>query len=632
MVAREDEPGDQRLVAYLVRASGAALPTASELRSLLREHLPEYMLPAAFVELEQLPLTPNGKLDRRALPAPTSPVEAGPEPAHTPRTAVEEVLCGVWAQVLRVEQVSITDNFFEIGGHSLLATQVISRLRHLFNVELPLRVLFESPTVASLAERVGAAQRAAMGMAVGPLRAVERGEELPLSFAQQRLWFLDQLEPGSATYNMAAGMRVRGRLQVAVLEQSLNEIVRRHESLRTSFPAVAGEPRQQIAAAAKATSPLIALIDLSQLASKEQEAQVQHLSRAEAQRAFDLSGGPLLRVRLLRLRPTEHVVLVTMHHIISDGWSMQVLVREIATVYEAFATGQPSLLPELTVQYADFAVWQRQWLSGQLLEAELDYWKQQLHGISSTMTLPTDHPRSEIRTFHAGEQWFKLPAYLSDALKTLCREESVTLFMALLAGFKILLHRYTGNDEVVVGTNINNRSFGETEGLIGFFVNNLVLRTELFDNPTVRDLLSRVREVCLEAYAHQDVPFEKLAEELQLEPSLGPNPLIQTMFVLQNNPLAKLTMDGLMIEQEQTNMGAARFDLLFNLEEMQRGVKGTLKYNSDLFDAATIEQWLEHFQTILENMVESPDAHIDSISLSKDESQELIFAFNDELV
>jgi acyl carrier protein len=641
VVARADEGGEQRLVAYLVRASGSgkgALPGASELRSGLRAQLPEYLLPAAFVELEQLPLTRNGKLDRRALPAPELVVEAGVEVGERPRTAVEEVLCGVWAQVLRLEQVRITDNFFEIGGHSLLATQVISRVRHLFQVELPLRVLFEAPTVASLAERVGAAQRAALGMAVGELRAVARdgAAELPLSFAQQRLWFLDQLEPGSATYNMAAGMRVRGRLAVAVLEQALNEIVRRHEPLRTSFPARDGEPRQQIAEPGEVSGGsagrLITVIDLSASAGEQQQALVQRLTRAEAQRPFDLSAGGLLRVKLLRLAASEHVVLVTMHHIISDGWSMQLLVRELATVYETFATGQPSLLPELTVQYADFAAWQRQSLSGQLLEVELSYWKRQLQGVSSTTTLPTDHPRSEIRTFHEGERRFELSAYLSVALKRLCREESVTLFMALLAGFKILLQRYTGNDEVVVGTNISNRNFGETEGIIGFFVNKLVLRTELFDNPTARDLLSRVREVYLSACTHQDVPFEKLAEELQLESSPLHNPLLQTMFVFEDNPLAKVTMNGLVIEEEHTNMGAARFDLLFNLSETRRGIKGTLKYNSDLFEPATIEQWLEHFQTILEHMTESPDAHIDSISLSKDESEELIFAFNDELV
>ena len=468
-----------------------------------------------------------------------------------------------------------------------------------------------------------------MGMAVGPLRAVERGEELPLSFAQQRLWFLDQLEPGSATYNMAAGMRVRGRLQVAVLEQSLNEIVRRHESLRTSFPAVAGEPRQQIAAAAKATSPLIALIDLSQLASKEQEAQVQHLSRAEAQRAFDLSGGPLLRVRLLRLRPTEHVVLVTMHHIISDGWSMQVLVREVSALYAAYSAGEVSPLAELGVQYGDYAVWQREWLRDEVLEKQLAYWREQLGGELPVLELPASGERGVVQSQRGETVEVQLSEGLSRGLRQLSQREGATLFMTLLACWQLLLSRYGGQEEVVVGTPVAGRQFLETEGLIGLFVNTLVLRGRADSRLSFAEFLRRVRDTVLEAYGHQDVPFEKLVEELQPERSLGHNPLFQTMLVLQNNPIAELTIGGLELEPQPTNTGAARFDLLLNLEENEQGVKGRLEYNADLFEAATIEQLAAHYLNLLEQVAGNASQPLRQLSLlTAAEEQQLLVENN----
>ncbi|RMF36691.1 MAG: non-ribosomal peptide synthetase, partial [Chloroflexi bacterium] len=356
------------------------------------------------------------------------------------------------------------------------------------------------------------------------------GNALPLSFAQQRLWFLDQLAPNTPLYNIPDAIRLRGPLDVAVLERSLNEIVRRHESLRTTFRATDGKPVQVIAPTLKLPLPLV---DLSGLPKAAREAEVQRLATEEAQRPFDLSRGPLLRVTLLRLGDEEHVALLTMHHIISDGWSMRVLVQELAALYDAFSHGRPSPLPDLPIQYADFALWQREWLQGEVLEEQLAYWKQQLSGSPPVLELPTDRPRPPVQSFRGAHRPFMLPRPLSQAIKALCRREGVTPFMLLLAAFQTLLHRYTGQDDISVGTPIANRNRAEIEGLIGYFANTLVLRTDLSGDPPFRELLKRVREVALGAYAHQDLPFEMLVDALQPERDLSHTPLFQVMFVLQ---------------------------------------------------------------------------------------------------
>ncbi|MEW5931850.1 MAG: amino acid adenylation domain-containing protein, partial [Gemmatimonadota bacterium] len=457
VLVREDEPGQKRLAAYVVPQEGARLQTA-ELRARLAERLPEYMVPAAFVTLDKLPLNANGKVDRRALPAPERTADEG---YAAPRSVGEELLAGIWAEVLGVERVGALDNFFELGGHSLLATQVISRVRAAFGVEVPLKALFEAPTVAGLAGRIEAL-RGDGALLAPPMVPVPRdGSPLPLSFAQQRLWLVDRIEPGSAAYNMPSPLRLRGALELPVLRASLDALVRRHESLRTVFPEEGGRPAQVVRPAGRVPLPTV---DLRGLPEEARQAEAKRLSGAEAMRPFDLARGPLLRSTLLRLEETDHVLLFNLHHIVSDGWSMQVLVREVSALYAAFARGEAADLPELPVQYADFAVWQREWLSGEVLEAQIGFWRERLAGAPPLLEIPTDQPRRAGQSPLAATHHFTLPPELSGGLRELARREGATLFMTLLAGWQALLSRYSGQDDVVVGTPIAGRNRRETEG------------------------------------------------------------------------------------------------------------------------------------------------------------------------
>jgi amino acid adenylation domain-containing protein/non-ribosomal peptide synthase protein (TIGR01720 family) len=625
---------DQRLAGYVVPKPGA-IPTAAELRRFLKDKLPDYMTPSAFVVLDGLPLTPNGKVDRNALPAPDWTRRGGEYTA--PRTPTEELLAGLWAQVLGLdaERVGIRDSFFELGGHSLLATQLISRVRAAFQVELPLRALFESPTVAGLAAAVAASRP---GLAAPPITPAPRDSELPLSFAQQRLWFLDQLEPGSALYNLAAAFHLSGPLDVAALERSLNEVARRHESLRTTFAMTAdGRAMQKIAPVSRGvvSTPLPVVptpLQVTDLRGSP-EADVNRLAAEEARRPFDLAHGPLLRARLLRLADDEHVLIVTMHHIIGDGWSSGILIREAATLYEAFTTGNPPLLPDLPLQYADFAAWQRAWLQGETLESQLTYWKEQLGGSPPLLELPVDHPRPAVQTTRGAYQTFTMPAALAQSLKALSRQEGATLFMTLLAAFQTLLHRYTGQDDINVGTPVANRNRAEVENIIGFFVNTLVMRTDFSSEPTFRGLLKRVREVALGAYAHQDVPFEMLVDALQPQRDLSHSPLFQAMFVLQNAPARTLTLPSLALRPLEADSGTAKFDLTLMLEETTDGLKGTWEYNADLFEAATINRMIGHFQVLLENIAATPDQPVATIPiLTEAERHQLLVEWNDTAV
>jgi len=433
----------------------------------------------------------------------------------------------------------------------------------------------------------------------------------PVSFAQQRLWFLDQLDPGNPAYNLPHRLWLTGPLNVTVLESSLSEIVRRHEALRTTFIAEEGRPAQVITPTIVAGGALsLAVVDLSQLPEAEREAELWRLAAEAAQHRFDLARGPLLRVALLRWDEEEHMLLLTIHHIVFDLWSLGVFMRELAALYEAFSSGKPSPLPELPIQYADFASWQRQWLRGETLENLLSYWKRQLDGAPAFLALPTDHPRPPIQSFRGAAQHFRLSSALSEALKALSRREGVTLFMTLLAAFQTLLYRYSGQEDILVGTFIANRNRAETEGLIGFFVNNLVLRTDLSGNPSFRELLGRVRKVCLEAYAHQDLPFEKLLEELQPQRDLGRTPLFQVMFVLQNAPSSNLKLPGLQVSHLAAQKERSEFDLTLWMSEWGEVIAGSLEYSTDLFEEATINRMLGHFQTLLEGLVAHPDRRL----------------------
>jgi amino acid adenylation domain-containing protein len=468
------------------------------------------------------------------------------------------------------------------------------------------------------------------------LVAIARDRTLPLSFAQQRLWFLDQLVPNNAFYNTPAAVRLTGSLNLAALEKTFNEIVRRHEALRTTFVMVEGQPVQAIAPTLTLSIPVI---DLRNLPEAEQDNQVRRLTTEEAQRSFNLSKDPLLRVTLLRLDESEYVLLLILHHIVSDGWSMGVLIREIAILYAAISSQKPFPLPPLPIQYADFAHWQREWLQGEVLETQLTYWRQQLDGIS-ILNLPTDRPRPAVQTYRGATQLLQLPQSLSEALESLSQQEGVTLFMTLLAAFQILLYRYTQQEDIAVGSAIANRNRSEIEGLIGFFVNSLVLRTDLSGNPTFRELLSRVKEVALGAYAHQDLPFEKLVEELHPERKLNQNPLFQVVFALQNAPMEALELPGVILSPLQfVDTGTTRFDLEFHLWERKQnngvgvdsseGISGFVVYSTDLFDAATITRMLGHFQTLLEGLVANPEQRLADLPiLSEAERHQLLVEWN----
>src|SRR5262245_36096743 len=620
VLAREDEPGEKRLVGYVVARQHVSV---RELREYLQERLPDYMAPGAIVQLEAMPLTPNGKIDRRALPKPEIGMKGAGDVSG--RTAVEEILCGIWSEVLRIEKVGITDNFFELGGHSLFAMQLVSRVRNILGVEISLRSLFTNPTVAGLATEVERLKRSGESTSVQPLIRSDRTEKLPLSFAQQRLWFIDQLEPGSAAYNIPCAVRLSGRLNVEALQRALNEIVRRHEVLRTAFPSKDGEPRQEVHEIVEL--PLV-YIDLRRTNEAERQQNLQTVLEEEARRGFDLSSGPLIRLKLIEMTEDEHVLIVVMHHIVSDGWSIEIMVGEFSRLYEAFTQGQESPLPELEVQYADYAVWQRQWLQGETLDTQLRYWREKLDGVA-VLELPTDRARPAVVDYRGSSEKIELSGELTQKLRQMSRREGVTLFMSLLAGFQALLTRYSGQEDIAVGTPIAGRNRGEIEGLIGFFVNTLVMRVNLGGNPTVKELLGRVRETALRAYAHQDVPFEKLVEELLPERSLSHQPLFQVMFVLQNVPRETSSIRGISMKSEPMESRSAKFELELSIVEAGGEIHGALDYATELFDGWRIRRLLGHLEQALKGMTEDGNRRVMALQLMTEaELKEVIFDWN----
>ncbi|HET9226234.1 MAG TPA: condensation domain-containing protein, partial [Thermoanaerobaculia bacterium] len=603
VLAREDVPGDKRLVAYVVG-------TASDLRQALLQELPEPMVPSAFVFLEAFPLTPHGKVDRRALPAP-SEQHAQMEPSSE-RSPAEELLAGIWSALLRISAIGFRDNFFDLGGHSLLATQVVSRVREVFGVELPLRALFETPTLGALAARIQGEQ---LGVQAPPIVAAPRGGELRASFAQERLWFLDRFGTDRASYNIPAAVRLEGRLDVPALAACLSEIVRRHESLRTTFTVTGdSEPRVLQVIEPSADLPL-PIVDLAELPEFAREAEVVRLAREDARRVFDLQRGPVLRASLARLSEREHTLFLSVHHIVADGWSIGILVRELSALYSAFVQRLPSPLPDLPVQYADFAVWQRAWLQGEVLETQLDWWRDRLAGSPAVIELPADRPRPSMQSARGGRLGYALPDDLSRGLQMLVRSEGATLFMALLSGFQVLLARTTGRVDLPVGTPIANRNRAEVEDLIGFFVNTLVMRGDLSGDPSFRELLARSREAALGAYAHQDVPFEKLVEELRPERDLSHSPLFQAMVILQNAPMEALELPDLTVVPVGTDSGTTKFDLRLALMQTPEGLAGSLVYNRDLFDAATVERLGGYLENLLSAAVANPELPLSELPL-----------------
>jgi amino acid adenylation domain-containing protein len=547
-----------------------------------------------------------------------------------PLTPTEELLAGLFAEVLELKDVGADADFFALGGHSLLATQLMSRVRAVFGLELPLRVLFEQPRVAGLAQEIEAASRLGRGLAVPPLTRVDRNGEIPLSFAQQRLWFIDQLEPGSTAYNMPMPLRIEGALDVGVLARVLDAVVARHEALRTRFLIFEGKPVQMIDPPAPQPLPVI---DLRALPEAGLQAEARRLVSEEISRPFDLARGPLLRTSLLHLASDVWAALFTMHHVVSDGWSLGVLVREVTALYPAFSAGQPSPLPELPVQYADFAAWQRAWLSGEVLEAELAFWRERLAGAPPVLDLPIDRPRPAVKSSRGAVCDLSLPRSLSTGLAAFSRRHGATLFMTLLAAYQALLARICGQSDVSVGTPIAGRNRLETEGLIGFFVNTLVLRAELGQAGSFAELLALVRRETLDAFAHQDLPFEKLVEELSPERSLAHTPLFQAAFVLQNAPMGDLALSHLRLTPLVVEERATKFDLDLMFVEGTAGLAGNLAYASDLFDRATIDRLGGHLERLLGSVMRHPELPLAELPLlAEAERHQLLLEWNDTAV
>ncbi|HSO00824.1 MAG TPA: amino acid adenylation domain-containing protein, partial [Candidatus Nanopelagicales bacterium] len=626
VTASEDAQGDRRLVAH-VAARGEARPTAAELRSHLQSSLPDYMIPVAFLVLEDLPLTPNGKIDRGALPVPGDLRGEGP-PAAAPRTPIEDLLKGIWEEVLGCGAVGINDDFFDLGGHSLAAVRVLARVRRATGTDLPVRVLFEAPTIARLGEAITRARR--RGAARPPLTRTARGPESPASYAQQRLWFLTQLEPDSPSYNIPAAMRVQGPLDAGTLEQSIREVMARHEALRTTFALRDGRVMQVISAE---PSLGVTSIDLRARDAPTREAEASRLAADEAARPFDPARGPLVRAALFRLDDEDHLVVLTLHHLVADGWSMGVLVRELCAHHERLTGGAPAPLPELSIQYADHASWQRQWLSNEVQAGQLAYWVERLAGAPSLLELPISRPRPAVRSSRGATRIVRIPRALCDGLRELGRREGATLFMTLLAAFQALLHRHSGQDDLVVGTPVAGRAAPEVEDLIGLFVNTLALRADLSGDPTFLELLSQARASTLDAHAHEDVPFEAIIDALRLPRDPSRPPLFQAMFVLQNAPLSAPRFGDLTLRRVPIETGTAKFDLTLALEDVDGALEGTLEYSTDLFDDATIARMGERFEALLRAVEAAPNTRVSAIPiLGEDELRQLLSAWNETSV
>jgi amino acid adenylation domain-containing protein len=624
VVAREERSGDKRLAAYVVLQDPQAL-AIQQLRDSLKDRLPAYMVPSAFVVMEKMPLSPNGKIDRKSLPAPEFAAES--TVIIAPRTATEETVAEIWAQVLSISNPGVHSNFFELGGHSLLAMRLMTRINDGFKANLSLRVLFEAPTIAGLAERI---ETALMAGEEEP-QAIElapRGVPLPLSFSQENLWLFEQLSSGTSTYTTCRSGRVQGPLNVAALQDTLNEIFRRHEALHTSFETRDNRPVQIVHPHRPCALPAM---DLSGLAPADREREALRISNEYAQRPIDLGRAPVANFGLLRLGAEEHVFILSVHHAAYDLWSGGILLGEIERAYRAFAAGVPFTQPEPAIQYADFAVWQRKWLQGEMLDRQLAYWKEKLAGLSALpMEIPTDRPRPAVENFPGASVYQDFSKDLTEKLKELGRREGVTQFMLLLAVFKVLLHRYTRQDDVVVGSVIANRNRPEMENTVGFFDNVMVLRSDASGNPTFRDYLRRVRDVALGAYAHQHLPFEYLVKELKPDRIANRTPWIQAMFVyLLNYPAMEREMAGLKVVPYKVHSGKAMFDLLFAVRDSEQGLKGELVYNCELFDESTIERMVSHFHMLLVGIVEDPQKQVSELRLlSTEEERWLLLDWN----
>jgi non-ribosomal peptide synthase protein (TIGR01720 family) len=618
-IVREDTPGDKRVVSYCVPAEGFAFEPAG-LRQFLGAHLPEYMLPGAFVAMESLPINVNGKVDRSLLPLPELLRNDALGRFVAPRNSIEHSLCTIWTQLLGVEQVSIDDNFFAIGGHSLLATQLVSRIRDILKVEIPLRAIFEYQTVAGLALYLGS-QHAVTGLE--PIRPLaDRGAAAPLSWSQQRVWFLDQLMPGTPLYNVPAITRFKGALNFPMLKRALSIVVNRHDALRATFELAQDGPVQ---ICGPRTGLAVSFTDLSLLKPAERELKSRRLAEEEARKPFDLATGPLIRAGVIRLDSADYLLLLTMHHIVCDGWSIGILIREAVEAWQSLLRGENAELPALPLQYSDYASWQRGTLSTQLRDSNLAWWKRHLSGALPVLNLPTDRPRPAEPSLRGARYQNVLKGSAVGDLRTIAETNQSTLFMVLLAAFNALLADYSGQQDIVVGSPVAGRNRSEIENLIGFFVNTLPLRTDLSGDPTFSELLRRVRETALGAFANQDVPFEMIVDETAPGRSRSQNPLFQVAFVLQNATNFRVDLPGLVVEVQETDSGYSKFDLTLVAQETDGNLALSWEYRADLFDQATIARMAYHFETFLEAVTADPDRRISELRLLTDaERQGLI--------
>ncbi|MGQ0635971.1 MAG: amino acid adenylation domain-containing protein [Planctomycetaceae bacterium] len=619
VVAREDRPGDKRLVAYFVARQGPA-PTSATLRQLLSQSLPDYMVPAAFVQMDALPVTPNGKVDRLSLPDPTLIRPARSQAYAAPQTDIERQVTLIWRELFSTETIGIHDNFFELGGHSLLATQLIARVRNTFGIDLPIHSVFEGPTIEELAARIGAAHRPEIVPSRRALEPVVRDGKMPLSFAQQRLWFLEQLQGERVAYNLHYGLRLRGRLDPESLRRALETVVERHEPLRASIRLQAGRPVQAVQAAGPFD---LRIVDLRDRPASEVEGAVLARRRAAAELPFDLTKDRLLRGELLRLAENDQLLLLTFHHMATDGWSMPIFWSELECCYAAHLRQVDPPLPKLPIRYADFAAWQRQELQGERFDQLLNYWRANLHGLAP-LDLPADRARPPIKSYQGARHTFDIPREVVESLQTLSRAERATLHMTLLAAFQALLARDSGQADIAVGVPIAGRQQAELELLIGFFVNTLVLRTDLADDPTFRQLLDRVRSVSLDAYDHQDLPFERLVEELQPQRDLSRSPLFDVLFELRTVPDRDLSLGDLEVTRLPGVSRRVRFDVEMHLRASTQGLHGTIAYSTDLFNADTIARMARRFQTLLTAIAEHPDERVSRFPLLTDEQRRQI--------
>jgi amino acid adenylation domain-containing protein len=632
VLVREDKPGQKYMVAYMTAKEGQELDVDS-VRTFLKNHLPDYMIPNAWSVLESFPLTPNGKIDRAALPAPVSKRDGLSAAYVAPQTADEHRLAEIWKELLNLKEIGVHDNFFELGGHSLLATQMIARIQPVFGVKLKLQKVFAQATIAELMVAIEKIKHEGESVEELPLRRFKRPDALPLSFAQQRLWFITHLEESElnyegahSTYNIPVVLRLIGVLDVACLQRALNTLIERHESLRTFFPIVKGKPRQAIAPHGEC------VLSAEPLAPEEMDATIADFW----QKPFDLNKGPLQRLALFQIGTEEHLLLWPQHHIISDAWSLGILMQECKQLYQAFIAGEPSPLKPLALQYADYTLWQRLWLTNEILADEMDYWQQQLAGMPTVLEFPTDRVRPAVSSFQGKSYIHVLPSELVKGLKQLAQEHACTLFMTLLAGFDALLYRYSGQEDFCVGSPVAHRRHKETESMVGFFVNTLVLRATVQGNKSFAELLSQVRQVCLGAYEHQDVPFEALVERLHLERSLSYHPLFQVMFILQNTQFDfdkdQYDWGKVQVQEQTVSVPTAKFDLIleiFDTGDSKDDLRCYWEYSSDLFDEETLKRITKHFEQILRAAVNNPEEKVAALPLlTAQEHHQLLKGWN----